>query len=303
MKRSNTHKAAPLVFLLALCMSITLLPYAAATAQSTKSQKSQIKPQQRTKPQLHRAGSGYKIKKGTEVAAKVKKLRESNREVAAALKLFEDKKRPPKIDNAFAITGTLSRSTAELFTGGPTLRKASFTQTTAIAGTDVELIFVPVLTLDMEWQGTVISNLYDSTGAIAGQYVADSVLIMPDPNLYAWDEVYEAPVYRGTVLAAIAEPGMFTNVDLGIPLSQQQLSREMGGASSSVAIRPVGTGSFQSGQAVIRAWANCTFGWCGGAGLSCVGTDLWGADVLASSCFSSSCGNYAIGCVWGTIWR
>jgi len=284
-------------------MSITLLPYSAATAQSSKSQKFQVKPQQRTKPQLRRAGSGYKIKKGTEVAAKVKKLKASNREVAAALKLFEDKKRPPKIDSAFAITGTLSRPTAELFPAGPTLRKASFMQSSGLAGTDVELIFVPVLTLDMEWQGTVISSLYDSTGAIVGQYVAESVLVMPDYNLYAWDEIYEAPVSGGVVLAPIAEPGMFTNIDIGIPLSQQQISREMGGPNSRGAIRPVGTGSFQGGQAVIRDWANCAFGWCGGAGLSCVGTDLWSADVLASSCFASGCGNYAIGCVWGTIWR
>jgi hypothetical protein len=223
--------------------------------------------------------------------------------VQAALKLFEDKKRPPKVDSAFAITGKLSRTTAGLVGAGPTIERVSFIQSSAIVGTDVELIFVPVLSLDMEWQGTVISNLYDSSGANVGQYVAESVLIMPDPNLYAWDEVYEAPVYGGMVQPAIAEPGMYINVDLGVPLSQQQFSRDLSGSDPSGAIRAVGTASFQSGQAVIRAWANCAFGWCGGAGISCTGTDLWSAAELGSSCFASGCGNYAIGCVWGTIWQ
>jgi hypothetical protein len=300
MKSFTNHMVIPLVSLLAFGVWISLIPYTAATGQS-RPQKFHIKPQERGKPTLRRAGSGYNVKKGAEVAAKVKKLRDTNRDVGAAFKFVEDKKRTHKIDNSFAINGKLGSLKAELIGGGPTLEKVSFMQSSA--GTDVELIFVPVLNDDMEWQGTVISNLYDSTGSIVGQYVAESVLIMPDPNLYAWDEVYEAPVYNGVVLGAISQPGMFTNLDFGIPLNQQQVSKETTAPNSTGTIHVVRAGYPQGDQALIRAWANCTFGWCGAAGFSCVGTDFWNANVLSSSCFAAGCGNYAIGCVWGTIWQ
>jgi hypothetical protein len=181
--------------------------------------------------------------------------------------------------------------------------KAGFLQDSALSGTDVELIFVTVLNLDTEWQGTVIANLYDSNGSLVGHYVAESVLIMPDANLYAWDEVYEAPVYNGEVLPAINEPGMYTNIDVGIPLAQQQFSIDRNPANPLNLNRAVKVSYFQSGSARIRAWANCTFGWCGGAGLNCVGTDMWSADALSSSCFASGCGDYALGCAWEAIWQ
>lgn len=271
-----------------------------AAVQATKTQKVQIKPQKREKLTLRRAGKDYKIKKGAEVAAKVRKLKESNKNVRAALKLFEDKKRMPKIDQSFAINGSLGSLKAQLDNRGAVFQKVSFEQRSSISGDYVDIIFVPVLSLDMEWQGTVIADLYDNNSNIVGEYVAESVLIMPDSGLYAWDEVYEAPVYDGVVQPAIAEPGMFTYVDLGTPLAQQQVSVQANQVSSREMI-PVSY--VQSGPARIRAWANCAFGWCGGAGVNCIGTDLWSADALSSSCFASGCGNYAIGCSWETIWQ
>jgi hypothetical protein len=309
MKPFTNRIVIPLVSLLAFGVWISLVPNTGVTAQSTRTQKFHIKPQERGKPSLRRAGSGYKVKKGAEVADKVTKLRASSKDVGAAFKLVEDKKRKHKIDSSFAITGKIGSLKAQLPPGpalekaAPTLEQASFMQSSLVTGTDVELIFVPVLTDDMEWQGTVISNLYDITGAIVGQYVAESVLIMPNANLYAWDEVYEAPVYNGVVLGAISQPGMFTNLDFGIPLNQQQISRDGEGPNPSATIRLVQAAFTQGGQAPIRAWANCVFGWCGGAGYSCVGTDFWSADVLNSSCFAAGCGNDAVGCVWGTIWQ
>ena len=302
MKSFTKHLVIPLVSLLAFGVWIALVPYAAATDQA-RPQKFHIKPQERGKPTLRRAGSGYKVKKGAEVTAKVTKLRDSNRDVGASFKSVEAKKRTHKINNSFAIAGKLGSLKAQMLPGGPTLEKASFMQTSVVTGTDVELIFVPVLNDDMEWQGTVISTLYDITGAVVGQYVAESILIMPDPNLYAWDEVYEAPVYNGVVLGAISQPGMFTNVDFGIPLNQQQVSKDLKGSNPSGAVQAVPAAFTQAAQAPLHAWANCTFGWCGGGEYACVGTDLWSADVLNSSCFAAGCGNYAIGCVWGTIWQ
>jgi hypothetical protein len=292
--------------LIAITTGMLVAPYADARVQSTKSQKSQkkqIKPQRREKRPLRRAGKDFKVKKGSEVAAKVRKLKETSKNVRAALKLLEDKKRTPKVDASFAINGSLGSLKAAINNRPRLFQNVSFEQQSAISGDYIEIIFVPVLSLDMEWQGVVISDLYDSGGNIVGEYVAESVLIMPEPNLYAWDEIYEAPVYDGVVEPPIAEPGMFTNVDLGVPLDQQLLSIEVHRANPSSVIGFVPASYVQGGPARLRAWANCTFGWCGGAGVNCVGTDVWSADVLSSSCFASGCGNYAIGCAWETIWQ
>lgn len=296
--------------LIAFTTGMLFAPVADAGPQSTKpqkkeikSQKKQIKPQNREKRPLRRAGKDFKVKKGAEVAAKVRKLKESSKNVRAALKLFEDKKRTPKIDASFAINGALASSKTGLNKAGQMFRSLSFAQQSSISGDYIEIIFVPVLSQSMEWQGVVISDLYDSAGNIVGEYVADSVLVMPDPNLYAWDEIYEAPVYDGIVGPAIAEPGMFTNVDLGIPLDQQVLSSQIYEANPADTLRVVPARYVQGGPARLRAWANCVFGWCGGAGFNCVGTDMWSADVLSSSCFASGCGDDAIGCAWETIWQ
>ena len=296
--------------LIAFTTGMLLAPVADAGPQSTKSQKKeiksqkkQIKPQNREKRPLRRTGKDFKVKKGAEVAAKVRKLKESSKNVRAALKLFEDKKRTPKIDASFAINGALASSKTGLNKAGQMFRSLSFAQQSSISGDYIEIIFVPVLSQSMEWQGVVISDLYDSAGNIVGEYVADSVLVMPDPNLYAWDEIYEAPVYDGIVGPAIAEPGMFTNVDLGIPLDQQVLSSQIYEANPADTLRVVPASYVQGAPARLRAWANCVFGWCGGAGLNCVGTDMWSADVLSSSCFASGCGDDAIGCAWETIWQ
>src|SRR2546428_11999157 len=96
MKVSANRIAVSLVILLSFAPAILVGPCVDAAVQSTKARKLQIKPQKREKPALRRAGKDYKIKKGAEVAAKVRKLKESNKSVRAALKLFEDKKRMPK---------------------------------------------------------------------------------------------------------------------------------------------------------------------------------------------------------------
>ena len=303
MKVSANRIAVSLVILVSFAPAILVGPCIDAAVQATKSKKLQIKPQKREKPVLHRAGKDYKVKKGAEVAAKVKKLKESSKSVRAALKVFEDKKRMPKIDQSFAINGSLGSLKAGLNTRGGVFQNVSYEQQSSISGTYVDLIFVPVLSLDMEWQGAVIADLYDNSNNIVGEYVAVSVLVMPDANLYAWDEVYEAPVYDGVLQPAIAEPWMFTNVDLGVPLDQQQVSADVNQGSSRGILRAVPASYVQGGPARIRAWANCTFGWCGGAGISCIGTSVWSADALSSSCFASGCGDYAIGCSWETIWQ
>lgn len=303
MKVSANRIALSVVILVSLAAPILVVPSIDAAVQAAKPKKLQIKPQKREKTALRRGGKDFKVKKGAEVAAKVKKLKESNKSVRAALKVFEDKKRMPKIDQSFSINGSLGSLKAGLNPGGGVFQNVGYGQQSSISGTYVDIIFVPVLSLDMEWQGAVIADLYDNSDNIVGEYVAVSVLVMPDANLYAWDEVYEAPVYDGVLQPAIAEPWMFTNVDVGVPLDQQQVSADPNQWSSRETLNVIQASYVQGGPARIRAWANCTFGWCGGAGVSCIGSYVWSADALNSSCFASGCGDYAIGCSWETIWQ
>jgi len=303
MKVPGKTIAISLVVLTSFVPTMLVGPCTGVAAQSSKSQsgkskKPQFKPQKREKLTLRRAGKEFKVKKGAEVAAKVRKLKDSNKSVRAALKVFEDKKRPPKIDQSFAINGALGSSKVGVNSRGNVFQRVSYEQQSSISGEYVDIIFVPVLSQNMEWHGVVIADLYDSSNNLVNEYVAVSVLVMPDSSLYAWDEVYEAPVYDGVVQPPIAEPWMYTNLDVGVPLDQQQISADV---NRGVSIIPASY--VQGGPARIRAWANCTFAWCGGAGISCIGSYVWSADALNSSCFSSGCGDYAIGCSWETIWQ
>jgi hypothetical protein len=251
----------------------------------------------------------FKVKKGAEVAAKVRKFKENNENVRAALRYFEKKGKTPKIDEAFAITGSVSNSngTTALNSSRSFIRPASFTQQSSVSDGNVEIIFVPEYSTDGEWQGTVIASRYDDYGSLVEQYVAESILVMPDPNTYSWDEVYEAPVYGGEVTPPISEPGMYTDYNWGTtreaqPPEYQNISKSNEAASHDKA-KFVKAGFVQSRRARVRAWARCSFAWCGGAGIVCVGVNLWNAEILAGPCFAVGCGGSMVGCTWGTLWQ
>jgi hypothetical protein len=250
----------------------------------------------------------FKVKKGPEVAAKVSKLKESSENVRAALKYFEKKGKPSKIDESFAITSSVSspNTTTAVNRTRPFYHAASFTQQSSVSEGNVELIFVPSFSDGGEWQGTVIANRYDDYGSLLEQYVAESILVMPDPNTYSWDEVYEAPVYGGEVQAPISEPGMYTDYNWGTTREEQPsgyMYMTRSNKANSQGSKFVKAGFVQSRRARVRAWARCSFAWCAGAGVTCVGINLWNAELLAGPCFAVGCGTSMIGCTWGTIWQ
>jgi len=250
----------------------------------------------------------FKVKKGREVAAKVSKLKESSENVRAALKYFEKKGKPSKIDESFAITGSVSspNTTTAVNRTRPFYQAASFTQQSSVSEGNVELIFVPSFSDGGEWQGTVIANRYDDYGSLLEQYVAESILVMPDPNTYSWDEVYEAPVYGGEVQAPISEPGMYTDYTWGTTRAEQPagyMYMTRSNKANSQDGKFVKASFVQSRRARVRAWARCSFAWCAGAGIACVGVNLWNAEILAGPCFAVGCGTSMIGCTWGTIWQ
>src|SRR5215471_17854871 len=163
MKVSARRISIYLIILVCFAQLVAAGPGVGAIVQAPKSRKVQIKPQTREKRTLRRAGKDFKVKKGAEVAAKVNSLKQSSKSVRAALKFFEDKKRMPKIDQSFAINGSLGSLKAALNTGEGVFQRVSFEQQqSSISGTYVDIIFVPVLSLETEWQGTVIADLYDN---------------------------------------------------------------------------------------------------------------------------------------------
>ncbi len=253
----------------------------------------------------------FKVKKGPEVAARVRALRESSENVRAALRYFERKGRPAKIDESFSISGSYGsgRATASNRFGAVFMPAAFAPQDqSSLSDGTVEIIFVPDYSVEAEWQGTVIANRYDEYGNLAEQYVSQTVLTAPDPSVYSWDEIYEAPVYGGEVQEPIAEPGMYTDYNWGTTRDQQPMMYETqarkNGPAALEGARIVKAGyAAQTRRARIRAWARCSFAWCGGAAVACVGVNIWNAELLAGPCFAAACGASAIGCTWGTIWQ
>jgi hypothetical protein len=138
-----------------------------------------------------------KVKKGPEVAARVRELRTYNPAVRAALKRFEDKKRAPKIDESFTFTSapdTAVPLTAGDFKSDVAFRKVAFQDyTSSYDNFTTEMTFIPALSVEREWQGTVIQTIWtsDASGSFWGQYIADVAMYESDPNTYTWDVVYE----------------------------------------------------------------------------------------------------------------
>lgn len=84
---------------LALAISISALPTPTKSAVRGQSQNEDP-------PKLREA----KLRSGPEVAARVRKLKEKNKDLKAALKVFERRGHTPKIDESSLITTKLSSS-------------------------------------------------------------------------------------------------------------------------------------------------------------------------------------------------
>jgi hypothetical protein len=102
----------------------------------------------------------FDVKRGPEISAYVKRLKQNSKAVRDALGVFEKKGRAPKIEEAFAITGKVSQANqlshrSCSYCG--TFQKASYKRA-QIAGDNVDMIFVPAISEPGQWQGTVISH-------------------------------------------------------------------------------------------------------------------------------------------------
>jgi hypothetical protein len=236
----------------------------------------------------------------------------------------------PKIENSFAIAGKLGPTSAshpKVCKDCGALQKVGFSPQGTISGDGVEMTFIPTLSIPGEWQGTVISTRYDVYGSFIDQYVADIVMVQPDPNINAWDVVFEVSFDLGVPYLQY-EPGMYTGFDLGVPIQEHQPSYELRREQLDLlyqvtsldrrAFKPVGF-QIRSDRnfyppprppsqprpvpAPVRAWARCSFAPCSFFGGGCIVANLWNADLLAGPCFALGCGGAMAACTYGTLYR
>ncbi len=156
-------------------------------------------------PDHQERGERRHVKQGEEVGKRVKQLQKFNKNVRKALAEFEKNEKrnghKPKHDESFSVTldpagGPPSSAALKMASSvASTFRKASFnSQDPDYSGYGVEMIFIPTYSVPSEWQGTVIFNEFDPSGAYLSQYVAD-VAMVPDPTNTFWD-VYEEVSYQ-----------------------------------------------------------------------------------------------------------
>lgn len=94
-----------------------------------------------------------KVKRGSEVAERVKRLKETNKSVLAAFKKFEKNGRKPQIEDSLLISGTiLEEASSNSRNGRSLIQKASIKphQQTTISSDGYELILTPSLVVDGE---------------------------------------------------------------------------------------------------------------------------------------------------------
>ncbi len=197
-----------------LVLMTPLAPYFAITAASNTSRQDETQKK-------------YKIKSGPEVTARVKALKEGNKQVRKALQSFEVRGHKPKIEEAWSLTSTLPASKtahANPDKSFDLMQKASFMPQDVISGGGIEAIFVPTLSTDTDWQGTVIATRYDEYGNFIEQYVADSAFIKQNSYENPWRGVFEVS-FEGDNEWLESDPalGMITdsNFYFGTPIQEQ----------------------------------------------------------------------------------
>lgn len=212
-----------------------------------------------------------KTKTGPEIAKRVNELKSSNKQVRNALKAFENNSakngRSPKVEESWAITGTLTSSTlarAKNHNGDSRIRKVSLKPQETFSDYGIEILFVPTYSTLNEWQGTAIFNLYDSSGNFLEQYVADVVMI-PDSSINSWNVIYEVS-FEGGAAYLESDPalGMITdlNFEFGTSAYQQPIGHQpMLDQVSSMSGRDFRKASFSPAKTVVEPQ-----GWGGGIG-------------------------------------
>ena len=166
-----------------------------------------------------------KIKTGPEVADRINGLKQSSKDLRNGFKIFERKGHRPKIEDAWIATDKLAPSEQALIEAykrehSTQFQKASFRiQQETVSGSEGEVIFIPVLSTEEEWQGTIITTAYDQYGNFVKQYTAD-VLLVRDATTRDWICMYEIGI-AGGVPYLNYEPGMYTGFDLGTSFQSQ----------------------------------------------------------------------------------
>lgn len=154
--------------------------------------------------------------KGIKVSNRIKQLRANHNSVQGALEAFEKKGHTPKLDEAISITAKIDRS------GEVVYRKSNHAgQQGTIIGDGVEVIYITVLSLYDEWQGTIISSFYDANGTLEEQYVADVVITRSPYSPSEWITRFELKFESDGSGYLNHRPGMFTDFNLGTPIQQQ----------------------------------------------------------------------------------
>jgi hypothetical protein len=209
LKKENTMKTKvriALVALLGVALFVVTLPISSAAPDNQEKQENER----------------HHTKKGAEVGKRVRDLQKYNSRVRAALNIFEvNAKRhghghSPKLDESVSITRDPAGGSAALksvLAPANPFRKVGFTPQADYSGYGFEMIFIPSYTTDTEWQGTVVINKFDPTGAYLGDYVADVVAISGPLN----DVIQEVSYEDGQAYLQYGNP----DFQFGTPIDSQ----------------------------------------------------------------------------------
>lgn len=162
-------------------------------------------------------------KKGAEVATRVRQLREQNKNVHRALTDFErNEKRngnKPRIDESESFTIDAAGGTAALKTSP--FRKVGY-KPQDYSGNGLEVIVITTYAAPGEWQGTIIYNMFDPSGAYLGEYVAN-VIIGPDLTYTLPDVILEVSYESGQAYLEYGDANVYGELgDPGLGFEQPQ---------------------------------------------------------------------------------
>ncbi len=162
------------------------------------------------------------VENGQQVGERLRRLKDTNANVKAALAEFEKNGRHhPKLDEAVTFSGKVEETeTAPVARNNSPFRQASFFKPQTFTDTGVDVTFITSVNLYDEWQGTVIAHFYDAAGVLVETAVHDLVITRSQYAPSEWTARYDLIVLNGVPYLAHV-PGMYTGFLLGVPILNQ----------------------------------------------------------------------------------
>lgn len=162
---------------------------------------------------------------------------------------------------------------------------------------NVEILFIPAVSEEGYWLGTLVATHYDDGGQADCQEIFNLELQYNQPTEAGWAATYEDPIYMGDPRTE-EPPSTIMTLGAVPPPTVRHIAMS---TRRTVPTQIRSVGFKWLGRAA--SWVACGGTWCAGAAAGCALGHWWNAELAWAPCTGAGCAGGFIGCTYGTLWE